>query len=546
MTPSVLIVGAGPTGLILALILLQNGVSVRIINKEVEHRIGSRGAGIQARTLELYDILGILLGVQKEGEPFKKEGQLDFIAIYNPGETEPVKVVPANWVQAPPDTPHVHGLMIGQDTHERVLREYLQKLGATIELATELHSFEQFPDHVVAHLIKTDAAGQQHEERTEFNWLIGTDGAHSIVRKQLGFTFLGETRTEQNMAVGDIVIEGLDNRRFHMWNVSPNSILLRWNHSSSQLFSYAYTGRADEKTLTREEFIEEFHALTGRHDLTFGEAAWMSSYTPNIRMVDRMRDGRVFIAGDAAHCHSPAGGQGLNSCIQDASNLGWKLALVEKGLAPPTLLDTYGEERLRVIAQMLQLTTKLHDKTWANGTLARSERPSELSMLGVNYAGSSIVLEGEGASRAGSDAYTKVEGGRVLAAYRAPDAPGLVRVGSADAPTTLFAIFCATAHSVLVFGGDAAARTSVADVVARLPKDSAQLVVLLQQGATSGVESEVSAGATVLEDRAWHAYRGYGLDAGELTIVVVRPDGVVGAVVSAAEGVETYFRKIFV
>ncbi|KAJ7754153.1 FAD binding domain-containing protein [Mycena maculata] len=546
MAPAVLIVGAGPTGLILALILLRNSVSVRIINKEFNHRIGSRGVGIQARTLELYDILDILPGIRKEGEPVKKEGQLNFMAIYKPGETEPVKLVPANWVQAPPDTPHANGLILSQETHERVLREYLQQLVTTVELATELRSFEQFPDHVVAHLIKTDVDGKQHEERTEFSWLIGTDGAHSIVRKQLKFPFLGETRPEQNMAVGDIVIEGLDNRLLHMWEVPPNLLVLRWNHSSSQLFSYAYTGRADEKTLTREEFIEEFHALTGRRDLTFGEAAWMSSYRPNIRMVDRMRDGRVFIAGDAAHCHSPAGAQGLNSSIQDAANLGWKLALVEKSLSPTTLLDTYDEERLRVIAQMLQLTTKLHDKTWANGTFARFQRPSELSMLGVNYAGSSIVLEAAGAGGAESDAYTTAEGGRVQAAYRAPDAPGLVRVGPADAPTRLFDIFCASAHSVLVFGGDAAEYASVADVLARLPKGSTQLVVLLPHGAMSGGNSEVSTGAMVLEDRAGHAYRGYGLDADELTIVVVRPDGVVGAVISAADSVETYFRKIFV
>ncbi|KAJ6584775.1 FAD binding domain-containing protein [Mycena capillaripes] len=546
MAPSVLIVGAGPTGLVLALILLQNGVSVRIINNELKHRTGSRGAGIQARTLELYDILDILPAIQKDGELVKSREKPFFMAVYKPGETEPVKLMPSDWTEPPPDTPHASGLMLSQERHEEILREYLEKLSCTVELGCELHSFEQFPDHVVTHLSKTGVDGQQQEEHTRFDWLIGTDGAHSVVRKQLGLSFLGETRTEQNMSLGDITIEGLDSRLWHMWNIPPKLLVLRPNHSTSQVFTYVYSGRPDENLLTREDFIDEFHALTGRRDLTFGEATWLSNYKPNMRMLDTMRVGRVFIAGDAAHCHSPSGAQGLNSSVQDAGNLGWKLALVHKGLAPAALLDTYSEERLRVIAQMLQLTTKLHDKTWVHvpGALAdevKFNRPSDLSMLGVNYSGSSIVL---GEAAAASSAYEKAEGGRVQAAYRAPDAPGLVYSGSADAPTHLFAIFRALMHTVLIFGGDAAVRAPLADMLGQLPKATVQSVVLLAPGTTSA--GDASAFDMVLHDHAGHAYTGYGLNAGELTVIVVRPDGVVGAVVSGSEGVETYFKKIFV
>ncbi|KAJ7637696.1 FAD binding domain-containing protein [Mycena polygramma] len=551
MSPSVLITGAGPTGLILALILLKNSLSVRIINKELSHRTGSRGVGIQPRTLELYDILDILPGIRDGGEPLFTQEKKFSVFKYNPGDTEPASMMPANWVKPTPDTPHTVGLNVSQDRHEEILREYLQELSCTVELGCELRAFEQSPHHVVAHIIKTDADGQQQEEHTEFDWLIGTDGAHSVVRKQLGLSFLGETRTEQNMALGDIVVEGLDNRYWHMWNVPPKLLVLRSNHSASQVFTYVYTGRPDEKTLTREEFIEEFYALTGRRDVTFGDATWASNYRPSMRMVDRMREGRVLIAGDAAHCHSPSGAQGLNSSVQDAANLGWKLALVHKGLAPATLLDTYSEERIRVIAQMLQLTTKLHDKTWiappagAAADDSKFKRSSDLSMLGVNYRGSSIVLEEEGDAAVESNAYAKAEGGRVEAAYRAPDAPGLVHMGSDnDAPTRLFAIFRASVHTVLIFGGDAAARAPVADVLGKLHKDMVHSVVVLTQGKTSA--EDASSFVTVLEDQAGHAYRGYGLDAGELTVVIVRPDGVVGAVVSGAEGVKAYFRKIFV
>ncbi|KAJ6494759.1 FAD binding domain-containing protein [Mycena vitilis] len=550
MPPSVLITGAGPTGLILALILLKNGLSVRIINKELSHRTGSRGVGIQPRTLELYDILDILPGIRDGGEPLFTQEKKFSVFKYKPGEREPASMMPANWVKPSPDTPHTVGFNVSQDRHEEILREYLRELSCTVEIGCELRAFEQSPDRVVAHLIKTDADGQQQEEHTAFDWLVGTDGAHSVVRKQLGLSFLGETRTEQNMALGDIVVEGLDNRYWHMWNVQPKLLVLRSNHSASQLFTYVYTGRPDEKTLTREEFIEEFYALTGRRDVTFGDAPWASNYRPSMRMVDRMRDGRVLIAGDAAHCHSPSGAQGLNSSVQDAANLGWKLALVHKGLAPATLLDTYSEERVRVIARTLQLTTKLHDKTWvappvgAAADDSKFKRSNDLSMLGVNYSGSSIVLEEEGvAAAAESDPYAKAEGERVQAAYRAPDAPGLVQVGSDnDAPTRLFAVFRASVHTVLIFGGDVAARAPVADVLGKLPKDTMHPVVVLPQGNTSA--EGASSFATVLEDQAGHAYRGYRLDAGELTVVIVRPDGVVGAVVSGADGVKAYFQKI--
>ncbi|KAJ7777971.1 FAD binding domain-containing protein [Mycena maculata] len=543
MAPSVLIAGAGPTGLILALVLLQNNISVRIIDKEPKHRIGSRGSGIQPRTLELYDILGILPDVQQEGAP------IPAMARYNPGEREPVAVARlGEWVEPTPDTPHANPLSLSQERHEAILRGCLQKLGCTVELHSELRGFEQCADHVVAHIA---TAGM--EERTRFDWLVGTDGGHSVVRKQLGLSFLGETHAEQSIALGDIVIEeGIDPGRWHSWSVPPKLMALRSNNSASKVFMFAYAGRPEhlaETPLTRDEFIDEFYAFTGRWDVKFGKATWMSIYRPNLRMVDRMQDGCVFIVGDAAHCHSPTGGQGLNSSVQDAANLGWKLALVHKGLAPAGLLATYSEERVRVVAQMLTLTTALYNQTFS-GTPDEGawRRGGELHMLGVNYCGSSIVLETERAGGAplGSNAYAKAEGARVQAAYRAPDAPGLVRVGAREAPTRLFAVFRASVHTVLMFGGggDAAARQRVVDVLARLPAGTVQAVLVLAPGQTSN--GDASAFVTVLEDREGHAHAGYGVAADELAVVVVRPDGVVGAVVSDPMGVEKYFAKIFV
>ncbi|KAJ7701801.1 FAD binding domain-containing protein [Mycena rosella] len=542
--PSVLITGAGPTGLILALVLLQNGVSVRIIEKELKHRIGSRGAGVHARTLELYDILGILPDIQKEGT------FMAAMAKYNPGEIEPFAITElAKRVEPTPDVPHPNALIISQERHEEILRDQLQKLSCSVELGSELRSFEQFSDRVVAKIVKTNADGKQVEEITNFDWLAGVDGARSIVRKQLGLSFLGETH-EKHIVIGDIVVEGADPRFFHMWHVPPKLLVLRSSSPTSNVFMFAYTGRPEhlaEKAVTREEFIEEFYDVTGRRDITFGPATWMSSWRPNLRMVDTMRSGRVFIAGDAAHCHSPTGGQGLNSSVQDAANLGWKLALVHKSLAPAALLDTYSEERIRVVAQMLKVTTELYHRTFSGAGPADPnawKRGGELNMLGVNYCGSSIVLEAAAGAGASSDAYARAAGSGVQAAYRAPDAPGLVRAGSADAPTTLFAVFRVSVHTVLLFGGDAGARAPVASVLRRLPEAAVRTVLVIPQGQTAADDGALF--SAVLEDRAGHAYAGYDLTAGELAVVVVRPDGVVGAVVSNAEGIERYFQKVLV
>ncbi|KAJ6511431.1 FAD binding domain-containing protein [Mycena vitilis] len=563
---SVLIAGAGPSGLVLALVLLKNGtnewplfrlssslhltgVSVRIIDKELKHRIGSRGSGIMPRTLELYDILGILPDIQKEGQ------YLPSVARYGPGQTDPTETFRlAEWVDPRPDMPHANAVSVGQDRHEEILREHLRNLSCCVELGSELRSFEQFTDHIIAHIVKTDSNGKQLEERTKFDWLIGTDGAHSVVRKQLGLTFLGETPTEQPVALGDIVVEeGIELGQWHMWDIPPKFVLLRSSGAASKEFMFFYTGasrEAAETPMTRDEFVEAFYETTGRRDIKFGSANWLSTYRPNMRMVDQMRVGRVFIAGDAAHCHSPTGGQGLNSSIQDAANLGWKLALVHKGLASPALLDTYSEERLRVIAHMLKLTTELYNKSFSSRSTRETtnksqwNRGGDLRMMDVNYCGSSIVLEDDAAA-VGTTAYSRANDSCVQAAYRAPDAPGLVRPGLEDAPTTLFTIFSVSVHTVLILGADAAVSARVADVLGRLPDEAVRAVYVLPEGQTAAHSSVHSAtSALILEDRVGHAYAGYGLQSDVTTAVIVRPDGVVGAVVSDAGDVERYFRKI--
>ncbi|EED85348.1 hypothetical monooxygenase [Postia placenta Mad-698-R] len=267
--------------------------------------------------------------------------------------------------------------------------------------------------------------------------------------------------------------------------------------------------------------------------------------------------GRVFVAGDAAHVHSPVGGQGMNSSVQDSLNLGWKLALVERGLAPESLLDTYTEERLPVIAHMLKQTTNLFKTTrnaMANGEDASKAwaRPRDLKMLGVNYRWSSIVLDERHPREASEkdmqllDAYGADTSGGLHAGDRAPDAPGLavVEEGNVSTETTsLFRIFDSAHHTVLIFSSDGSQIAAVLKATKKLPPRLIRTVVIYPRDSSPSLA--VSGADVVCVDRDGYGHSGYGASPDGTTVSIVRPDGIVGALVSGAAGLEAYFRNVF-
>ncbi|KAF7318435.1 FAD-binding-3 domain-containing protein [Mycena chlorophos] len=564
--PPVLIAGAGPTGLVLALILLKSGVSVRIIDKELTHRVGSKGSGIQPRTLELYVQLGIYDKLCDLGAVIPP------IAVYKPGQRQPFKEGRlAEIVEPTPGTPYPNALNVPQDKHEAVLRTELAAHGVSVELGTELRDFEQSEEYVLATLVKHSADGAQTTETAPFDWLVGADGAHSVVRKKLGLSFLADVKAEQDMAIGDIEVDGVERGLWHMWSSPGKTMLLRSSHPNSNMFMFAYTSDMKDSQselpasgLTREQFIDVFYGMTQLtpSEIQFGKDTWMSRYRPNIRMVDSMRKGRVFLAGDAAHCHSPAGGQGLNSSVQDAGNLAWKLALVQKRMAPASLLDTYSEERIRVIAHMLSLTTELYQKTMDTFKLQQQDkdddafvlgqRGRETSMLGINYRGSSIIsdsnIAGAGRGAGPAAAYDIEAHTHAVArpAYRAPDAPGLKLEGSTGTQTrSLFDVFDVTKHTVLVFaspGSGSKDLDAILGFVSSLPEGAAQAVRVLPAGFP---ETENSGKFELtLVDALGHAYKEYGASNTAVSVVVIRPDGVVGAMERDVDGLKGYFRKV--
>ncbi|KAL1695604.1 FAD binding domain-containing protein [Schizophyllum commune] len=541
--------GAGPTGLTLALALLKNGVTVRIIDKMPEPRVGQKGNGLQPRTLEVFNSFGVLDDVLAGSGTFKP------VRVYKmPGGVEVAKeIIPTTLKDPLPDKPWPNARSMGQDRLEAILARRLAEQGRPVEHGVELQSFAQDDDKVSVQLKKADGS----VEHVDVEILVGCDGAHSAVRKGLGLSFLGETMEEDWMIAGDIYVKGLSSGYWHEHQLTEYSFFNLRTADDPGLFAIVVGGpKARERSLdprekpldTRDGLVEAFYKTTGRTDIEFGELKHASWWRPNIRMVDKFSEGRVFIAGGehAAHTHSPAGGQGLNSSVQDGFNLAWKIALVHKKLAPPTLLATYTSERLPVIAAMLQKTTALFSKTLAlfkQGAGAAADDAekewqrtrSEMEQFGVNYRGSEIVLdERNPLADAVPSAYGSGDG-VLRAGDRAPSAP--VRCASDAGTQKLFDVLGCEKHTVLVFTEKEGAVQAVIDAAKLLPKGVAEVIVVAPEGQFVGAVD-----AKILWDVDEKAASIYQVDH-EQTIVVVRPDGVIGAIVLDAEGIARYFAK---
>ncbi|KAF9266750.1 hypothetical protein L218DRAFT_921364 [Marasmius fiardii PR-910] len=565
MAPGILIVGAGPVGLALTLSLLRNGVSVRIVNKQASHPVGQRGSGLQPRTLELYQTLGIL------PEILSRSGPLPPMKIFtSPEGPKPVKEFSMmEQLEVTPEYPLINGAMLSQDRHEALIRNVLaEEYDTHVELGTELRSFVQNHRTGQVEVKLVDRNGV--EETTTFEFLIGADGARSVVRKQLGLTFLGESRTETSTIVGDLEIKnGLPDRKYwYGWADGQKVFVsLRPWETEGDLYNLLIAGSGvdtDRLASDREEVFRTINATIGR-ELEFGDVLCSGIWTPNIRMVNKFGDGRVFVAGDAAHVHSPNGGQGMNSGVQDAINLGWKLSLVQKGLAPLSLLTSYNDERLPIIAVMLKKTTLLLDKAMSvnwkeaeDADMFGFKKGFELRQLGVNYRGSGIVVderylglkvtEGGGSEPEIVDPYKGGLDGKVKAGDRAPAASRLFRVGKSGEATNLFDLFSPSKHTVLVFAreqGDNFELEELLGVVkTAFPEGTAQTVVLHPHS-----ECPVVTGTQVdytLIDQDGYAFKHYHVRAQDRwRTVVVRPDSYIGAIVEGEKGLREYVQLVF-
>jgi 2-polyprenyl-6-methoxyphenol hydroxylase-like FAD-dependent oxidoreductase len=502
---AVLIVGAGPTGLTLACDLARRKVSFRIIDKAPEYFAGSRGKGLQPRSLEVLDDLGVVNQVLANGRfhlPFRGYDGAIVLGDHDMHEGR----VPT------PDMPYASPLIIPQWRVEEILRNRLAEYGACVELATELTGFEQNGEGVNATLV--------HSARTEqvfSRYLVGADGGHSFVRKELGVGFEGETWKTERMLIADVRVDGLDREHWHSWPKHEAGWLALCPLPSTDSFQFQAQIPADEPAdPTLERLQQIVNERTGRSDIRLHDATWLSLYRPNVRMVDRYRVDRVFLAGDAAHVHSPAGGQGMNTGIQDAYNLGWKLGQVLAGARDP-LLDTYEEERLPVAASILGITTKLHRRV-LSGNTSEQRRGPETLQLGINYRGSSLAREENNSSA------------NIHAGDRAPDAPCS---NSSGTSTRLFDAFRGPHFTLLAFG---ACHVGTATEMNQRYGFAVHAHSVLSTDATTGNASLSDS----LFDTEGHARRAY--DAKDGTLILIRPDGYVGFIANddSLSGVEAY------
>ncbi|WP_454792748.1 FAD-dependent monooxygenase [Mycolicibacterium lutetiense] len=354
----VLVVGAGPTGLTMAVELARRGVNVRIIDSAGAPTTETRALGVQPRTLELFERLRLSDAAVTKGVPvtdFKvfSEGR-QFLHLDLHGL----------------DSRHPYLLMLRQPDVEALLRTRLDSLGVTVERKTELTALTQCHEGVQVELRHGDGT----REHARASWLIGCDGAHSVVRRQLGIPFLG-TAFEENFAVADVRMDwALPHDVFHSFLNQGNFVAYFPMPEGLHRLTIAYRpGEAPTGGVSYDE-LRDAVSHCAPPGARVAEVTYAGRFQIHQRKVARHSVGRVFLAGDAAHVHSVVGGQGMNTGIQDAFNLGWKLAAVVNGQARSSLLDTYAAERAPVAHRLVKGTRRATRMTLLRNPVAAAAR----------------------------------------------------------------------------------------------------------------------------------------------------------------------------
>ncbi|WP_320780425.1 FAD-dependent monooxygenase [Streptomyces sp. CRN 30] len=405
METDVLVIGAGPTGLALGVDLARRGVAALVVERADGLFPGSRGKGLQPRTMEVFDDLGVLGAIRAAG------GTYPVGMVWRDGERlgEHHMFDP---VEPDESAPYNEPWMVPQWRTQEILHARLTELGGRVAFGLEVTGLDQDGSGVRARC----ADGTEITAR----YAVAADGGRSAVRRAVGIGMTGRTVDPRPTLVADVRITGLDRANWHLFPAADgeDGFLAVCPLAGTEEFQVAARFGEDEEVDVSPDGVRK--AVAARSHLSpeqITEVRWASDFRPREALADRFRAGRVFLAGDAAHVHSPAGGQGLNTSVQDAYNLGWKLGAVLSGAADPELLDTYGEERRPVAAEMLGLSGGVH-----RGEIRRGEATTQ---LGLGYRASSLSRDGrdpsEGPLRAGDRAPdATVAGVRLFDAFRGP------------------------------------------------------------------------------------------------------------------------------
>jgi 2-polyprenyl-6-methoxyphenol hydroxylase-like FAD-dependent oxidoreductase len=527
--PDVLIVGAGPVGLLLAAQLRRDGIEACVIDRQASRTFFCKALGVTARTLEVFDDLGIANDAIDAGI------WLTGIETWQDGA--PAGGMPLALPQGLP----YGALSLAQFETERLLEAALQRHGGRVDYGWTLEAFSETGGEVEARL-----RGPQGETHTlRCRWLVGCDGARSTVRAQLNLPYEG-ARYPQTFALADLDVEwALPRGPMYRFSWSDparavSSLVAMPVRGSARRYRLSVIVSSDElaASLAAQETpdLDQNRALmlpALPEGTRLSNQRWSSVYRVSHRIVPSYGQGRVLIAGDAAHIHPPVGGQGMNTGLQDAHNLAWKLSLVARGLARPTLLDSYSDERRPVGLDVVEATTRAMNHVLAQQAALPGMRETQLL---VGYRDSPLV----------ADACADLPATLPAAGDRAPDAGGLTHAFVGH-PVRLHERIGRGRHTLVGYVDAQGARLDAqlaafadADRALRAALGSASSAVLI---AAPGCVPPRDESFALFTDSAGAFAAAFGAPGG--TAWIIRPDGYIGwrSAQVSADAVDAWLRR---
>ncbi|NKJ39354.1 FAD-dependent oxidoreductase [Rhizobium sp. SG570] len=489
----VLIVGAGPTGTTLAIDLARRGLDIRIIDKAITSFPGSRAKGLQPRTLEVLQDLGAIDEVMAGGSDYP------LLGFHLGPLTIPWRMIARKPRQ--PDIPFPSTWLIPQFRTDAALHARLAAFGHSVEFGSELTGLAQDARSATA---RVSALGETREIAARY--IVGADGGGSAVRQNLGLGFEGSTHEDDRMIIVDAVTSGLPRNRWHIWPGRAGRFIGACPLPHGELFQWMIRLPPDEKPeLDLAAINRRVQARIGTPRVVLHDIQWKSVFRPNIRLAEHYRRGRVFLAGDAAHVHPPAGAQGLNTGIQDAYNLGWKLGQVLAG-ADEGLLDSYEQERRPIAAAALSLSTKKYEGI-AKLDPSSVRRGKDERQLALSYRDGPLAQD------------PAARTARLQAGDRAPDAELVTPDGR---PSRLHEAFVGPHFTAIAYGDNAA--IALEDLVWPVVGAGLQRILVEVSHPRYAQES--------FTDPARTFRLAYGV--AEDTVFLIRPDGYVSQIAPPA------------